>query len=82
MLSARELKVLRAVRDGAVNRDPLYGDLAPWMMGTQQVSWSVTVLVLDGLSRLGAFAFGPPRITPRGMRMLEGCAELRVFGDQ
>ena len=60
-IQPRELHVLRAIRDGRVARDPLYGDLAPWMLGTRQVSWSVTLLVLHRLVRLGAFGLGPPR---------------------
>ena len=78
----RELQVLAAVRDGLVDRNLLYGDLAPWMLGAQQVSWSVTLLVLHRLVRLGAFGFGPPQITARGMRMLDSWADLRGFGDQ
>jgi hypothetical protein len=82
LIQPRELEVLRGVRDGRVNRDLLYGDLAPWMLGTRQVSWSVTLLVLHGLIRLGAFGFGPPQITARGLRMLDDWTDLRVFGDQ
>jgi hypothetical protein len=82
LIRPRELEVLRGVRDGRVNRDLLYGDLAPWMLGTRQVSWSVTLLVLHGLIRLGAFGFGPPQITARGLRMLDDWTDLRVFGDQ
>ena len=67
----REREVLGASRDRLVNRDLLYGDLAPWMLGTRQVSWSVTLLVLHGLVRLGVFGFGPPQITARGLRMLD-----------
>ena len=72
LIQPRELEVLRGIRDGLVNRDLLYGDLAPWMLGTRQVSWSVTLLVLHGLIRLGAFGLGPPQITARGLRMLDG----------
>ena len=82
LIQPRELEVLRGVRDGRVNRDLLYGDLAPWMLGTRQVSWSVTLLVLHGLIRLGAFGFGPPQITARGLRMLDDWTDLRVFRDQ
>jgi hypothetical protein len=82
LMQPRELEVLRAIRDGLVNRDLLYGDLAPWMFGTRQVSWSVNLLVLHGLVRLGAFGFGPPQITARGMRMFDGWTDLRVFGDR
>ena len=71
LIKPRELEVLRGIQDGVVNRDPLYGDLAPWMLGTRQVSWSVTLLVLHGLVRLGVFGFGPPQITARGLRMLD-----------
>jgi hypothetical protein len=80
-IQPRELEVLRAIRDGLVSRDLLYGDLAPWMLGTRQVSWSVTLLVLHGLIRLGAFGLGPPQITARGLRML-GWTDLRAFSDQ
>ena len=81
-IKPRELQVLHAVRDGLVDRDPLYGDLAPWMLGTRQVSWSVTLLVFHGLVRLGAFGFGPPQITARGLRMLDSWADLHALGDQ
>lgn len=80
-IKPRELQVLHAVRDGLVDRDPLYGDLAPWMLGTRQVSWSLTLLVLHGLVRLGAFGFGPPQITARGLRMLDSWADLHALGD-
>ena len=70
--------MLGAIRDRLVNRDLLYGDLAPWMLGTQQVSWSVTLLVIRGLVRLGAFGLGPPQITARGLQMLDGWTDLHV----
>ena len=82
LIQPRELEVLRAIRDGLVDRDLQYGDLAPWMLGTRQVSWSVTLLILHGLIRLGAFGFGPPQITARGLRMLDGWTDPRLFGDQ
>jgi hypothetical protein len=82
LIQPRELEVLRAIRDGLVDRDPLYGDLAPWMEGTRQVSWPVTLLILHGLVRLGAFGFGPPEITARGLWMLDGWTDFRVFGGQ
>jgi hypothetical protein len=82
LIQPGELEVLRAIGSGLVNRDPLYGDLAPWMLGTRQVSWSVTLLVLHGLVRLGVFGLGPPQITARGLRMLDDWTDLRVFGDQ
>ncbi len=72
LIQPRELEVLRGIRDGLVNRDLLYGDLAPWMLGTRQVSWSVALLVLHDLIRLGALGLGPPQITARGLRMLDG----------
>jgi hypothetical protein len=78
----RELQVLAAVRDGLVDRDPQYGDLAPWMLGTRPVDCSVTLLVLHRLIRLGAFGFGPPQITTQGVRMLDSWAEPPAFGDQ
>ena len=82
LIQPGELEVLRAIGSGLVNRDPLYGDLAPWMLGTRQVSWSVTLLVLHGLVRLGVLGLGPPQITARGRRMLDDWTDLRVFGDQ
>jgi hypothetical protein len=82
LIKPRELEVLRAIPDGLVHRDPLYGDLAPWMLGTRPVSWSVTLLILHGLIRLGTFGLGPPQITARGLRMLDGWTDLRVLGDQ
>jgi hypothetical protein len=81
-IQPRELHVLRAIRDERVARDPLYGDLAPWMLGTRQVSWSVTLLVLHRLVRLGAFGLGPPQVTARGLRILDSQVDLRAFGDQ
>jgi hypothetical protein len=81
-IQPRELQVLRAVRDELVDRDLLYGDLGPWILGTRQVSWSVTLLVLHRLVRLGAFGFGPPQITPRGQQMLDSWAGLHAFGGQ
>jgi hypothetical protein len=77
-----ELHVLRAIREGRVARDPLYGDLAPWMLGAQQVSWSVTLLVLHRLVRLGALGLGPPEITARGLQMLHSWVDPQAFGDQ
>jgi hypothetical protein len=77
-----DLEVLRAVGDGLVDRDPMYGDLGSWMSGTRQVSWSVTRLVLNGLVWLGAFGFGPPQITARGLRMLDSQADPPAFGHQ
>ena len=76
------LEVLRAVRDGLVDRDLQFGDLGPWMLGTREVSWSVTVLIVHGLVRLRVFGFGPPQITARGLRMLERWTDLCVVGDQ
>ena len=81
-IKPRELQVLHAVRDGLVDRDPLYGDLAPWMLGTRQVSWSLTLLVFHGLVRLDAFGFGPPQITARGLRLLDSWVDLHALGDQ
>lgn len=78
LIQAREREVLGAIRDGLVNRDLLYGDLAPWMLGPRQVSWSVTLLVLHGLVRLGAFGLGPPQITARGLQMLDAWTDLHV----
>jgi hypothetical protein len=49
LIKPRELEVLRSIQHGVVNRNPLYGDLAPWMLGKRQVSWSVTLLILHGL---------------------------------
>ena len=78
----RELQVLSAVRDGLVDRDLLYGDLAPWMLGTRQVSLSITLLVFHGLVRLGACGLGPPQITARGLRTLDSLVDVCPFGDQ
>jgi hypothetical protein len=82
LIQPREREVLYAIRDGLVDRDLLYGDLAPWMLGTREVSWSVTLLIFHRLVRLGPFGFGPPQITARGLRMLDGWIDLRVLGDQ
>lgn len=80
-IQPRELQVLCAVRDGLVGRDPLYGDLAPWMLGTRQVSWSVTRLVFHRLVRLDTFGFGPPQITARGRRMVDSWVDSGAIGD-
>jgi hypothetical protein len=80
-IKPRELVVLRAVRDGLVDRDLLYGDLAPWMLRTRQVSLSITLLVVHGLVRLGTCGFGPPQITARGLRMLDSLVDVRLLGD-
>ena len=80
LIQPRELEVLRAIRDGLVDRDLQYGDLGPWMLGTREVSWSVTLLIVHGLIRLGLFGFGPPQITARGLRMLDRWTDLRVVG--
>jgi hypothetical protein len=81
-IKPRELEVLRAVQHGQVDRDLLYGDLGPWMLGTRQVSLSITLLVFHGLLRLGVFGFGPPQITARGLRMLDSWVDLHLLGDQ
>ena len=36
-LSARQLQVLQAIADGQVQRDPQYGDLAPYMLDGRPV---------------------------------------------
>jgi hypothetical protein len=81
LIQPLELDVLRAIPRGLVNRDLQYGDLAPWMLGTRQVSWSVTLLVLHGLIRLGAFGSGPPQITARGLQVLNRRTDLRAVGN-
>jgi hypothetical protein len=81
-IQPRELEVLRAVRDGLVNRDLLFGDLAPWMLGTRDVSWSITLLVFHGMVRLGAFGLGPPQISAQGLLMLDRWVDLHALGDQ
>jgi hypothetical protein len=80
-IQPRELEVLRAVRDGLVNRDLLFGDLAPWMLGTRDVSWSVTFLAFHGLVRLGTFGFGPPEVSAQGLRMLDRWVDLDALGE-
>jgi hypothetical protein len=74
--------VLCGVRDGLVDRNPWYGDLGPWMLGTQRMNWLISVLVLHRFLRFGAFGFWPPQITARGLRMLNSRADVRAFGDQ
>lgn len=81
LIKPRELEVLRGIRDGVVTRDLLYGDLAPWMLGTRRVSWSVTLLIFHGLVRLGIFGLGPPQITARGLRMLDEWIDLHALRD-
>jgi len=78
LIKPRELEVLRGIRDGVVTRDLLYGDLAPWMLGTRRVSWSVTLLIFHGLVRLGIFGLGPPQITARGLRKLDEWIDLHA----
>jgi hypothetical protein len=72
-LRPREWQVLRGVGDGQVTRDPLYGDLAPWVLQARPVGWLLASLVLRGLVRLDAFGLEPPRLTKRGLRALNGC---------
>jgi hypothetical protein len=52
------------------------------MLGTRQVSWSLTLLVFHGLVRLDAFGLGPPQITARGLRLLDSWVDLHALGDQ
>jgi hypothetical protein len=72
-LRPREWQVLRGVGDGQVARNPLYGDLAPWVLGARSVSWPLARLVLRGLVTIDAFGLGPPRLTKRGLEALNGC---------
>jgi hypothetical protein len=72
-LRPREWQVLRGVCDGQVARDPLYGDLAPWVLEARPVGWPLASLVLRGLVTLGAFGLEAPRLTKRGFRALNGC---------
>jgi hypothetical protein len=72
-LRPREWQVLRGVADGQIARDPLYGDLAPWVLGTRSVGRPLASLVLRGLVTIDAFGLGPPRLTERGFKALNGC---------
>jgi hypothetical protein len=80
-IQPRERQVLCGIRDGLVDRNPRQGDLGPWI-GTQQMNWLISVLVLQSFLRFGAFGFWPPQITARGLRMLNSRADLPAFGDQ
>lgn len=67
---SRACEVLRGVGAGRVTRDPLYGDLAPWMLDDRSVSWPLVLLVLQGLVRFDMFGVEPPRLTARGLDVL------------
>jgi hypothetical protein len=79
-IQPRELQVHCPARDGLVDRDHLYGDLAPWMLGTRRVRWSGTLLVFHCLVRLAALGFGPPQITARGRRLLDTWVDPGAIG--
>ena len=72
-LNPRHLQVLRAISDGRVTRDLQYGDLAPWMLDGQAVSWSVTVLAAHGYIVLTNTGLGPAVLTGLGVDVLNGC---------
>lgn len=63
-------QVLRGVGAGRVSRDPLYGDLAPWILDGRSVSWPLAVLALRGLVRFDVFGVEAPKLTARGLEML------------
>jgi len=72
-LNPQHLQVLRAISDGRVTRDLQYGDLAPWMLDGQAVSWSVTVLAAHGYIVLTNTGLGPAVLTGLGVDVLNGC---------
>ena len=66
---APNLTVLQGIDRGRLWRDPLFGDLGPWMLDDRVVSsWSIAVLVLRGLVCLDISAYGCPRLTVKGGR--------------
>lgn len=71
-LAPRHLQVLRAISDGRVARDLLYGDLAPWMLDGREVSWSITVLAARRYIVLTNTGLGPAQLTTRGATVLNG----------
>lgn len=56
--------------------------IGPWILGTQQMNWLISVLVVHRLLRFGAIGFRPPQITARGLPVLNSRADLRASGDQ
>lgn len=74
-LSTRQVWVLQAVADGRVDRDPIYGDLAPHMLGGRSVSCTITGLALRGYVGFEPMLPSCARITPRGLLALRKLAD-------
>ena len=69
-MSTRQLWVLLAVAEGTVEPDPLLDNC--YLLRGQSVSWTLIILVLRRLVRLKAVLPGPPRLTRRGQRIVQG----------
>jgi len=69
-LTAQQLQVLRALRDGRVTRGRLHGDLEPHVLEGRSVSWTVSTLALRGY--VAFERLGPAAVTVRGIEMLDG----------
>ena len=67
-LSPRQWEVLQAVADGRVQRDLLGGTFEPYLLGGDDVVWTLRALTLRGLILFQPL--GPPVITRRGWRAL------------
>jgi hypothetical protein len=69
-LTPRQYQVLQAVADGRIARGWLLGDLEPYLFQDRDVIGVLRGLVLRRLVLLAAT--GPPRLTRRGRRVLDG----------
>jgi hypothetical protein len=69
-LTGRQYEVLQAVADGRVLRGLLLGTLEPHLLGGQDIIWTLRALVVRRLILLQPL--GAPRVTARGLDMLNG----------
>jgi hypothetical protein len=69
-LTPRQYQVLQAVADGRIARGWLLGDLEPYLLEDRDVIGVLRRLVLRRLVLLAPI--GPPSLTRRGRRVLDG----------
>lgn len=69
-LTPSQYQVLQAVADGRISRGWLLGDLEPYLFDGRDVIGELRRLVLRRLVLLAPA--GPPRLTRRGRRVLDG----------
>ncbi len=67
---AGEREVLHGVGVGGVVRNPLFGDLGPWMLEGRPVGWPLMMLALHGLVCFDMLGVEAPRLTARGLEVL------------